>query len=652
MKLGFGSLRLRWALLYVLLVCAGAHAQDAAIPDIDRAEELSWSDSAAALNLLDKIRPTAQQGTDWVQWLMVRGLAYADTRDEEHAKAVIQQLQALNGEASAVAAAHIVEAWLLHQSDQIGQADAELGKIGSPAALPAFERFRIESIRGVLLHSSGRHEAALAAYEHAVDLAKAMSSPVREVEALTKLYQLYATTNNFDQGARVLVDARRLAEQSSDNLALIDIATLEGDLANRRGDHEAQGKALLEALARAKGHASDKIMWEVVADLSGYYGDSGDFAQSLNYSRQALELARKLQRKGYEQLSLYNMGAAEVSMGHLASGKKLVESALDAVLASGNIVVADEMMQDILPKLEQAGDLRGALRIFHRDEPVRAQIAKDSREKALLELTAQFNDERRARQIELLQRDNTIKSRDLQAQRLRQQMIVMAAFLIVLACGALIWGISRIRKVNARLLYISRHDALTGLHNNRYFNEQVLAKQGDRPYLGCLLLICLDSFKGINRELGHSTGNAVLAVVGQRLRETLPEGDNLIHLGAEQFLVMSDPMSHAELSSMAQRLLEAVRAEPVSYEGQSIRCRASIGGASFPLTGAGVDVSLDRAVALVDNAVARARLLGGDRACLIVRVNAHNERELISINTGFEQAAADARVQMVESAAV
>jgi hypothetical protein len=99
------------------------------------------------------------------------------------------------------------------------------------------------------------------------------------------------------------------------------------------------------------------------------------------------------------------------------------------------------------------------------------------REKALLESTAKFDDERRARRIELLERDNAIKSRDLQAQRLRQQMIVMAAALIVLACGVLFWGIARIRKVNARLVHNIQHDALTGLLNRRYFNEHILAKQ-------------------------------------------------------------------------------------------------------------------------------------------------------------------------------
>jgi diguanylate cyclase (GGDEF)-like protein len=653
MNRDFGSGHPRWALLWVLLGCVPLHAQVAATPDIDRAEELSWSDSTAALKLLDKLKPTADSGPELVRWLMVRGLAYADTHDEEHTRAVIQRLQALSSDATAEAASHIVEAWLFHQGDDISRASEELKRINPRALLPPFERYRLESIRGILVHSSGQHEAALAAYEHSLDLARAMNSAVREVDALTKLYVLYATSNNLDRCAEVLQQARQLAEQSHDELALVDLSTLDADLADRRDDRAGQGRALHEALARAKRNAitSDKIMWEVNSDLGGYYATVGDYAQSLSYSKRALELARKLQRKNYVQLGLYNVGTAEIGVGHLSAGKKLIETAIEEVLASGNLVKTDQMMRDYLPTLEQAGDLRGALDVLHRDDKIGEQIAKDSREKALLELSAKFDDERRARQIELLQRDNAIKSRDLQAQRLHQQMIAMAAFLITLTCGALAWGISRIRKVNARLLYISQHDALTGLHNRRYFNEHILTSLGNRPFLGCLLLINLDSFKRINDTLGHAAGNAVLAAVGKRLYAALPEGDSLIHLGAEEFVVISGPMSQAELTFMAQRLLEALRSEPVLCNGEAIRCSASIGGASFPLTGAAVDVSLDRAMTLVDNALARAKRRGRDRACLIIRVAAGSEQELISINTEFEEAAADARVQMVESAA-
>jgi hypothetical protein len=51
---------------------------------------------------------------------------------------------------------------------------------------------------------------------------------------------------------------------------------------------------------------------------------------------------------------------------------------------------------------------------------------------------------------------------------------------------------------------------------------------------------------------------------------------------------------------------------------------------------------------LVDNALARARRRGRNRACLITRFNAISEQDVISISINFEAAAQGHRVQTVE----
>jgi diguanylate cyclase (GGDEF)-like protein len=279
---------------------------------------------------------------------------------------------------------------------------------------------------------------------------------------------------------------------------------------------------------------------------------------------------------------------------------------------------------------------------------VRDQLETAARQKALLELSAKFDDERRARRIELLERDNAIKSRDLEAQRLRQQMIVMSAALIVLACGALFWGLVRIRKVNARLLHNMQHDGLTGLLNRRYFNEHILAKQGDRAYLGCLLLIGVDDAEHINDAWGSAGGDWILSVVAERLSNALRDSDALVRWAGAAFLVLTGPMSDAQLSLAVRRLLSTTHSEPIAWNGQSKCCTVSIGYASFPVEGTAVDISLDRAISLVDKALRQAKRQGGNRACLISRVSATSERELGAINAQFEVAALDRRVQLVE----
>jgi diguanylate cyclase (GGDEF)-like protein len=217
-----------------------------------------------------------------------------------------------------------------------------------------------------------------------------------------------------------------------------------------------------------------------------------------------------------------------------------------------------------------------------------------------------------------------------------------------LICAALIWAFARVSKANEKLRFSSEHDPLTGLSNRRYFNERVLAVDGGRPVGGCVLLADLDHFKRINDTHGHPAGDAVLAAMSQRLAGALRENDKLVRWGGEEFLAVLGPMSPAQADLTAERLLQAVRREPVVWKGHMIHCTISIGYARFPMAGSATDISLDSAISLVDKALYEAKRRGRDRACLIKVVSARDEEELTTISSEFESATTDRRVQLVE----
>ena len=65
-------------------------------------------------------------------------------------------------------------------------------------------------------------------------------------------------------------------------------------------------------------------------------------------------------------------------------------------------------------------------------------------------------------------------------------------------------------------------DALTGLHNRRYFDEVLDREVSRAQRYGrslALILIDLDDLKAINDRVGHLGGDAVLAELGERVRE-------------------------------------------------------------------------------------------------------------------------------------
>ena len=97
------------------------------------------------------------------------------------------------------------------------------------------------------------------------------------------------------------------------------------------------------------------------------------------------------------------------------------------------------------------------------------------------------------------------------------------------------------RQAEARIAYMARHDALTGLPNRVVFGErieQALADVG-RASGFAVLFIDLDHFKQVNDTLGHPVGDELLrggrrAAAGLRARQV----DTVARLGGDEFAVV------------------------------------------------------------------------------------------------------------------
>jgi diguanylate cyclase (GGDEF)-like protein len=162
----------------------------------------------------------------------------------------------------------------------------------------------------------------------------------------------------------------------------------------------------------------------------------------------------------------------------------------------------------------------------------------------------------------------------------------------------------------AEQLYRQAHfDPLTQLPNRLLFRDrlaQELTAAVNTPSRGALIYIDLDHFKKVNDSLGHKAGDQLLAIIAQRLRACVKEGDTVARLGGDEFTVIvrnvQDPGS---ASSVAERIIHSMSL-PVSIAGKDHQVRASIGIALFPDDGAQLDELLHNA----DLAMYRAKSLG------------------------------------------
>jgi diguanylate cyclase (GGDEF)-like protein len=130
------------------------------------------------------------------------------------------------------------------------------------------------------------------------------------------------------------------------------------------------------------------------------------------------------------------------------------------------------------------------------------------------------------------------------------------------------------------LAQLAFYDPLTGLPNRALFMDrlsQASARSLRHPRLVALLFLDFDDFKLVNDRYGHAAGDALLATVGDRLRNIVRGSDTVARLGGDEFAVLLEDVEDTESAGIvAQRLIDVLN-YPIAFGGAKFCCSASVG---------------------------------------------------------------------------
>lgn len=162
-----------------------------------------------------------------------------------------------------------------------------------------------------------------------------------------------------------------------------------------------------------------------------------------------------------------------------------------------------------------------------------------------------------------------------------------------------------------RLYDLARTDHLTTLPNRFLLDERFaggLAQARREGSTLAMLMIDIDRFKNINDTLGHGKGDALLKLVGTRLKSCIRECDTLARWGGDEFVLLLPGLQDSATSvTVARRCLTALK-EPFVLQAHVLHITASIGITVSPDASTEAETLLKHA----DTAMYRAKARGGD----------------------------------------
>jgi len=166
-------------------------------------------------------------------------------------------------------------------------------------------------------------------------------------------------------------------------------------------------------------------------------------------------------------------------------------------------------------------------------------------------------------------------------------------------------------------------DGLTGLYNQTYFKKYLdleLKRSRRQKYPTSLLMLDLDDFKALNDRYGHPAGDRVLQDIARIIKDSVREVDLVARYGGEEFAVVLPYADTEGALTVANRILETVRAYRPDgdlagpIEGVTI----SIGLASCPVDSDQPDTLIQAA----DRMLYTAKSSGKNR--IVVAENGHH----------------------------
>jgi diguanylate cyclase (GGDEF)-like protein len=125
------------------------------------------------------------------------------------------------------------------------------------------------------------------------------------------------------------------------------------------------------------------------------------------------------------------------------------------------------------------------------------------------------------------------------------------------ACGLVIALVAMQRRALGREAWLARTDSLTGVANRRHLIDAVTeelhrGKRYQHPF--SLVMLDVDRFKHINDEFGHTTGDAILRAVAERLTQRLRHVDLVARVGGDEFALLLPETGQEQARRVADAL--------------------------------------------------------------------------------------------------
>jgi diguanylate cyclase (GGDEF)-like protein len=373
-------------------------------------------------------------------------------------------------------------------------------------------------------------------------LEKAISLGDKKLEQLSLLYLVGIKIYQPDSDHRNTLKLLNRAKSIYESIGYLE--RLEGLTYAKLGENKTAEKKLLYSLGLAVNNKDLRLNQITNQSLAEFYLSQNEISLALLHAKNSLEVAVELEHK--TQISGLNYLLAQI---YKKSGDD--ENTLKYMLA--------------YVEFQNSNQAKAFVEMLYEMDKSIENIAIEKK-------------------LALLENENLLNQIAIQKSEKYNQfflfiIILISVFSVVLL---LLWAYRN--KMMLEKINYSMRDNLTGCHIRSYLSDYLpaLKSRFDRHVkngsdsIGVVIIDC-DNFKPINDNHGHAAGDEVLKAIVIDISNKLRDSDILIRWGGDEFVLICENISLAELDKLSCRIKESVANLCVLFDGHEISITVSSG---------------------------------------------------------------------------
>ncbi|WP_423127677.1 tetratricopeptide repeat-containing sensor histidine kinase [Gaoshiqia sp. Z1-71] len=358
----------------------------------------------------------------------------------------------------------------------------------------------LQNYYGLANYFAGNYETATACFYAGLALAESCGNQLLKSKFLNNLGLIYIELEDYDKAIEFYRQSYRIDSLAGDEtgMLLTRINTAVCYQKKQMSDTAFYMNEELYDLAKKVGDSLSVI--HILNNQGTIEYERKNYAKSLDFYFRALELYQAMDNQDGIATTYVNIGTIHLEQKDFALAKSYFEKAQTLVSKFNLFSLSAELYFNLSDYYEAVGDYKNAHLFYHKYHEVNDSIAGEKKNLMIRKLEAQYNMDKKTREIEQLQHQNQQQHQELINRKLQQSFLYLFMLLVISCLVVVFLLLRKERKLGLQLK--EKTLELKRLNNTRDKFFSIIAHDLKNPFNALISYTSLlrEDFERFSRE--------------------------------------------------------------------------------------------------------------------------------------------------------